>query len=87
MHSNVRTLQVLENEDDFKAWFLKCHDKQLNCFSESEIDELLKESKPECYPCIPLLAEGGFEVSFVSPKKADVWLELLRHLPEHTFEK
>lgn len=86
MHSNIKALKILETEDDFRSWFLQCHEQTLSCFSAAEIDELLLETKPESYPCIPLLAEGGFDVTFVSPQKADAWLDLLRHLPKNSFQ-
>lgn len=66
---------ILKSYDDFRTWYLQNHD--LSIFSENEIEELLKEEQPDSYPCVPLLADGGFEVFYVSTDLIKCWKDSL----------
>jgi len=44
-------------------------------FSEYEIDELLQDEKPDTYPCVPLILEGGLETYYISGELLEMILK------------
>lgn len=64
---------ILYCYEDFRKWYLSLRD--LSMFSESEIDELLQDEKPDTYPCVPLILEGGLETYYISGELLEMILK------------
>ncbi|WP_336220288.1 hypothetical protein [Citrobacter amalonaticus] len=54
---------VLRCDEDFEHWYLKQFDYTM--FTDMEIQQAMEEVRPEKYPCIPLIQDGGNEVTYL----------------------
>ncbi|EEL9457348.1 hypothetical protein HYF36_004432 [Salmonella enterica] len=66
-----KKFKVLYSDVDFEEWYREQFD--FSIFSESEIKEFFNEVRPEYYPCIPLLPEGGYDVMYLGVDLVEYW--------------
>jgi hypothetical protein len=62
---------VISSYKEFCDWYMSCYD--FSMFSQSEIDEVLNEEKPDIYPCIPLFLGPDFEVTYICTDLIKSW--------------
>lgn len=58
-----KNTRVLRCNEDFENWYLKQFDYTM--FTDTEIKKAMEEVRPESYPCIPLVQDGGNEVTYL----------------------
>ncbi|GEM_PF-2885303 len=58
-----KNARVLRSDEDFECWYLEQFDYTM--FTEMEIKHAMEEVRPENYPCIPLIQDGGHEVTYL----------------------
>lgn len=68
---------LLHSFEEFCIWFLKRHDYEM--FDVNDIDALLEEVKPKCYPCVPLELENGYEFIYITPAQIKMLSDLLEN--------
>lgn len=50
--------------EEFREWYLRLHD--FSMFSEEDVSALLKEERPDHYPCSPLIIDAYHGIFYLS---------------------
>jgi hypothetical protein len=72
-HGINKDCRVLHSDEDFEKWYQEQFD--LTMFSEMDVRDVMEEERPEYYPCIPLLQEGGYEVAYLAEDLVELWFQ------------
>lgn len=60
-------ITLLQSREAYKEWYLTCHGKSLEIFSQDSIDDLIEEVEPSYYPCYALPQREKYEVIYLDP--------------------
>lgn len=74
-HGVNRNAKILRSDQDFERWYRKQYD--FSMFTEVEIKQAMEEVRPEYYPCLPLLQEGGYDVTYLGEDLVKYWFSKL----------
>ena len=66
---------VLRSDDDYERWYLQQFD--FSMFSDTEIKKAMEEERPDYYPCITLLQEDSYEVTYLGEDLVMHWFRTL----------
>lgn len=75
--TNVTSLGVNKNstmlrcDEDYERWYLEQFD--FSIFSDIEAKNAMEEERPDYYPCIPLLQEDKYEVTYLGEDLVKYW--------------
>lgn len=70
-----KTPTILRCEEDYEKWYINFFD--LTMFSEVEVRAAMYEERPEYYPCIPLIQENGYDVTYLGEDLLKHWFTSL----------
>ena len=73
LDSKNRQLSILISGEDFESWYLGKYD--MSMFDEESVMSLLEEEKPTIYPCIPVLSDDGFSISYIELSLVERWFK------------
>lgn len=70
-----KNAKVLHSDRDFEEWYLEQFD--LTMFTDIEIKDVMEEERPESYPCVPIVQEGGYDVMYLREELIQHWFKKL----------
>lgn len=73
LDSKNRQISILISGEHFESWFLEEYD--MSMFDEESVRSLLEEEKPTIFPCIPVLSDDGFSISYVELSLVERWFK------------
>lgn len=74
-HGANKNAIVLRSDRDFEKWYQEQFD--FSIFPKKGAEEVMDEERPEYYPCISLILEGGNGVVFLGEDLVQLWLSKL----------
>lgn len=70
-----KNAKVLHSDKDFEEWYLEQFD--FSMFKDEEVQDVMEEDRPESYPCVPLVQEGGYDVMYLGEELIQHWFKKL----------